>query len=56
MEQIAQLISSYGFPIICCLYMWRYINTTHKELTDAINQMNALIGRLMEKMGGGENP
>lgn len=26
METAVSLISSVGFPIVCCFFLWRYIN------------------------------
>ena len=38
-QGIISAISSLGFPIVCVIYMWKYINTTQKELTLAINKL-----------------
>lgn len=43
-EQISQLISSVGFPIVACAFMaWLYVqmNETLKELTVAITELTA---------------
>lgn len=43
-EQISQLISSVGFPIVACTFMaWLYVqmNDTLKELTVAITELTA---------------
>lgn len=43
-EQISQLISSVGFPIVACAFMaWLYVqmNDTLKELTVAITELTA---------------
>ena len=32
--QITQLIGSYGFPIVCCIYMMYHNNKTAKENQD----------------------
>ena len=43
-EQISQLISSVGFPIVACAFMaWLYVqmNETLKELTVAITDLTA---------------
>lgn len=57
MNDIVQIISTVGFPIACVLGMAWYINTTHKEMTDAINNstkaieyLSKIIERLEEKI------
>ncbi len=43
-EQISQMISSVGFPIVACAFMgWLYVqmNDTLKELTVAITELTA---------------
>lgn len=43
-EQISQMISSVGFPIVACAFMaWLYVqmNDTLKELTIAITELTA---------------
>lgn len=43
MEDVAQLISSVGFPIVACCFMaWLYVqmNNTLKELTVAITELS----------------
>lgn len=43
-EQISQMISSVGFPIVACAFMaWLYVqmNETLKELTVAITELTA---------------
>lgn len=44
LEQISQLVSSVGFPIVACAFMaWLYVrmNDTLKELTIAITELTA---------------
>lgn len=47
MGDITQLISSVGFPIVVCIGMWNYINTTMKELTNVINNNNVALERIL---------
>lgn len=54
-ENIVQLISTVGFPIVVCGAMAWYINTTHKDLvnsfktmTETIKQNNDIISLLKE--------
>ena len=59
-QTITTVITTVGFPIAVCIICFWYINKqteTHKEetraLTDAVNNNNALLQRLLDRMGGG---
>lgn len=56
-----QLISSLGFPIICCYFLFKQnvdIMAKHEEemrkITEALNNNTLAITRLCDKIGGGE--
>jgi hypothetical protein len=56
---IAQIISSLGFPIACCVAMfWQNnkLNESHKEetskLNEAINNNTIALNHLIDKIGG----
>lgn len=49
-DVIVSLIGSLGFPIVCCYFMWRYINTTLKDFTEMMNKNNESISRLCDKI------
>lgn len=58
-QTITTVITTVGFPIAVCIICFWYINKqteTHKEetkaLTDAVNNNNALLQRLLDRMGG----
>lgn len=58
-QTITTVITTVGFPIAVCIICFWYINKqteTHKEetkaLTDAVNNNNTLLQRLLDKMGG----
>lgn len=54
-EQISQLISSVGFPIVACAFMaWLYVqmNVTLKELTVAITELTAKFESHVEHLEG----
>ena len=55
-NEIAQVITQVGFPIVMCLIMFKYVqdlNDIHKQetdkLTDSINNLAVLVNRLLEK-------
>lgn len=39
-QEVATLISTIGFPIVCCGVLMYCYNNTLRELTDSINSMN----------------
>lgn len=56
---IVQLISSLGFPIVCCIAMfWQNnkLTASHKEevskLNDAINNNTIALNHIIDKLGG----
>lgn len=56
---IVQLISSLGFPIVCCIAMfWQNnkLNESHKEettkLNETINNNTIALNHLIDKLGG----
>ena len=49
-NEIAQLVSTLGFPIVCCVFMWRHINTTQKEITNAVNRNTTVMEKLLTRL------
>ena len=47
---ITSLISTVGFPIVCCVFMWKFISTTLKEFTEAIGKNTAAINELVNSI------
>lgn len=43
---IVSVVSSVGFPIVCCIGMAYYINTTLKELTKVMVEHTTAIEKL----------
>lgn len=46
-QEIVSLIGTLGFPIVVCGVMFKYINTTHKELVQAINALREELAALI---------
>jgi len=44
-QEITQVISSVGFPIVACGALFWMINTTMKDLRDALNQLTKTIDK-----------
>lgn len=48
--EIINAIGSVGFPIVACGALFWMINTTMKELTEAINKLADGIGRMNDNV------
>lgn len=48
-NEIVQMIANIGFPVVCAIFMWKYITQTMKELTEAINNNSMIVQKLVEK-------
>ncbi len=57
MNDVVNLITNLGFPIVCCGYMMITNNKTLRENTEATNKLVILIEKLvsMHDKGGGVN-
>lgn len=56
LQQIANLVSTLGFPIVCVIFMWRKITQSDEKnadllakLTQAINELTIYIKEKDEK-------
>ena len=47
---ITSLISSVGFPIVCVIFMWKYINSTLKEFTETMRENTLMLSKVYEKL------
>ena len=50
-QEIINAISSVGFPIVACGALFWMINTSMKEMTDAINKLSNSIDNASNKEG-----
>lgn len=58
MNEWVNLISSVGFPIVCCIMMWQTQRTTMKELSNKLSENTTVMTRMCEKLDtiiGGQN-
>ena len=53
-NEIAALISSIGFPIVCCIFMWKYISTTIKEFMKTVEENTRVTQKLCDKLDSKE--
>ena len=50
MEQVVSLISSVGFPIVCVMFLWKYVNSTLKEFTQTMSENTRMLEKVYEKL------
>ena len=43
MQDIVQLVSTVGFPIVFCLLMWKYISDNNAQIKDVITEFTATM-------------
>lgn len=49
-ETFVTLIGTLGFPIVCCVFMWKYINTTMKDFTKTIEENTKMLNKLCDRL------
>lgn len=58
METVVSLISTVGFPIVCVIFLWRYVNSTMKEFTTTMHENTMMLQKVYDKLDsldGGHN-
>lgn len=50
MEEITQMISNVGFPIVACVFMAWFINGTIKEFTETMRDNTNMLAKLCDKL------
>ena len=50
MNDLTNAISSVGFPIVMCLILVYFQNTTTKQLTEAINELKVTMTTLISRL------
>lgn len=54
-DSVATMVSSVGFPVVCCIILWKYINTTLKGFIKTIEENTKVLTKLCEKLEGDEH-
>ena len=50
MRYISTLVGSIGFPIVCCIFLWKYINETMKSFTENMSENTKMLTRIYERL------
>lgn len=49
METVTTIIGALGFPIVACIFMWRFINDTLREFTRAMDENTQMLARMADR-------
>jgi hypothetical protein len=47
---IIQLIGSLGFPIVACVFLWKFINGTLDSFRQALQQNTAMLAQVCDRL------
>lgn len=50
LETIVSLVSSVGFPIVCVIFLWKYVSTQLREFNQVITENTLMLQRVYEKL------
>ena len=49
-ETLISLIGSLGFPIVCCFFLWKFINESLKDFTKTMTENTLMLQKINEKL------
>lgn len=49
-EMAMSFIGSVGFPIVCCILLWKYISETMKEFTKTMDENTRMLNRICDRL------
>lgn len=49
-QTAVSLISSVGFPIVCVIFLWQFVNSTMKDFTKTMQENTELLKRVCERI------
>ena len=47
---VCNIVSSVGFPIACCFFLWKFITGTMQNLEKVINKNTSVLTRICDKL------
>ena len=50
MDEVTQMISNVGFPIVACVFMAWFINGTIKDFTKTMSENTNMLAKLCDKL------
>lgn len=49
-NNITQLISGVGFPIVCVIFMWRYISGSMQEVVKSLSEITITMNKMCDRL------
>lgn len=49
-QEITALISNIGFPIVCVIFMWKYISTSMSDLTRSLTEITITLNKICDRL------
>jgi hypothetical protein len=53
-QVVCNIVSSVGFPIAGCFFLWKFITSTLQNLEKVINKNTNVLSRICDKLDMGE--
>ena len=50
MDEVTQMVSNVGFPIVACIFMAWFINNTLKDFTNTMRENTNMLAKLCDKL------
>ena len=47
---LTQFVGTVGFPIVCCVFLWRFISETITGFTKTINENTKILEKVAERL------
>lgn len=49
-ETVVSLVSSVGFPIVCVIFLWKYVSTQLREFNQVITENTMVLQKVYERL------
>lgn len=49
-EIVTRLVSSLGFPIVVCIFLWRFVTTTMRDFMNMIAENTRTLNKICDKL------
>lgn len=49
-QEITAIISNIGFPIVCVIFMWKYISTSITDLTKSLTEVTITLNKICDRL------
>ena len=49
-QEITALISNVGFPIVCVMFMWKYISASMTDFTKSLTEVTVTLNKICDRL------